>query len=466
MSGESLEQSNTDQIMALTLPSWIPSLPNTFALPSLGDIESRLDMLGGTVESSISQLRQALGNGGLLPSAVGLVQHPSPQDDSTTLSQSQELPNKQEPLSSQATEAPSGASLIDQALPKELMLFLFSYLDVKSLSHRACLVSKAWFQLANEEMLWKDRYWKDVSTWDSVHAARPTTSNKSWGALYTNTQKVLYGKLFNGVSLQTTEPSWKRKFMAQYNYNCEDYKNHVKLRTAPVSNLQRKVEPYAGGLGFRSPFGGKTYKIVIVGEGLETSAKCLVYEMMWGANTPFKMTKLYPGNGGIGSGVGFELNGVDLNITAIYNHSQMLQRGAQQQWIDLFKDTHAVMFVMDVYGDTTTVKQELDALLDTQNGLSSTAPVIVLACKHHTNKRVVQADADQSNAGAATDASSDASLETDDPLTTSGFTAMTSFDIAEKLELNKLSRWWCVRKVDVETLDGVYQSLDWLLSVM
>jgi len=404
--------------MSLALPSWVPSLPN-----ALSDLESSLDTLGDRVESSLTHLRHSIGSS-LLPIIT-------PQ------------PPAEKPATEQARVVEDS---IDSVLPKELMLFIFSFLDVKSLSYRASLVCQRWFRLSNDDSIWKERFWRDVKSWDSFLSSE-CKSSKSW---YLSTQKALYGKIFgeseDAASSEDTV-SWKHKFLMQYNCNSEDYKNHIKLRTAPISNHQRKVDPYAG-LGFRSPFGFKMYKILIVGEGLETSAKCLVYEMMWGANTPFKMTKLYPGNGGIGSGVGFELNGVDLNISAIYNHAQVLQRGAQQQWIDLFRETHAVMFVMDVYGDTTTVKQELAALLQPQNGLSANAPLIVLACKHHSAKNV-KADPPPAE-----------SLP-------SAFTDMAPFEIAEKLELNnKLTRKWCVRKVDVETLDGVYQSLDWLLSIL
>lgn len=40
--------------------------------------------------------------------------------------------------------------------------------------------------------------------------------------------------------------------------------------------------------------------------------------MMWSDHTPFEMTGLYPGQDGIGSGVGFNFMGSKLNLSAIY----------------------------------------------------------------------------------------------------------------------------------------------------
>jgi len=181
-----------------------------------------------------------------------------------------------------------------------------------------------------------------------------------------------------------------------------------------------------------TPSFSDTHKILVVGDGLETSAKRLVYDMMWGNNTSFKMTKLYPGADGIGSGVGFEFNGADLNICAIYNIAQLLfQEDYIEKWIGLFREATGLILVMDLLGDPSTVKNELDLLTEYGLNLRPGIPLVVLVCKHEI-----------------------------DPNST--FPSCQS--IATQLGLSELDRPWCVRIVEVRNLDGVFEGIDWLLS--
>jgi len=138
--------------------------------------------------------------------------------------------------------------------------------------------------------------------------------------------------------------------------------------------------------------------------------------------------------------VGFEVNGVDLNMSAIYNHAKALLRtDEQEKWVDLFRESHALLFVMDLLGSTEEVKRELDFLLKPELGLRSHVPLLVLACKFSfvQNSEVTTSEKYRSPA-----------------------------EIAEKLNLEELGRPWCVRHVEIETLDGIYQGLDWLIPVL
>jgi len=56
----------------------------------------------------------------------------------------------------------------------------------------------------------------------------------------------------------------------------------------------------------------------MLGSGLDTSAKDLLYAMMWGQHIDLPLTGLHPGVDGLGSGVGFDVNGVNLNIAALH----------------------------------------------------------------------------------------------------------------------------------------------------
>jgi len=174
--------------------------------------------------------------------------------------------------------------------------------------------------------------------------------------------------------------------------------------------------------------------------------------MMWGTKTPFKMTKLTPGNAGIGSGVGFEIDGVDVNVSALYDHSKVLQRpNGLEQWTIFFRETDALMFIMDMDGDTAGVKRDLEILLQPQNGLPSSIPVIVLACR--------LLGENEENAGA--------NGEEKKPETRSrDFVGMAPAQIAQHLDLDTLNRPWFVQKVDVGAFSGIYTSFNWLFSYL
>jgi len=101
------------------------------------------------------------------------------------------------------------------------------------------------------------------------------------------------------------------------------------------------------------------------------------------------------------------------------------------KWIDLFREAAGLIFVMDLLGETSTVKNEMDLLKQYGLNLRPGIPVVVFACKH-------ELDPDA--------------------------TYPSSQTIAEQLRLSELDRPWCVRIVEVKSLDGVFEGIDWLLS--
>jgi len=155
------------------------------------------------------------------------------------------------------------------------------------------------------------------------------------------------------------------------------------------------------------------------------------------------MTKLYPGFGGIGSGVGFEVNGVDLKVSALYDHAQVLQRpNGLEQWGIFFRETNALMFVMDMCGDTVSVKRDLEILSHPLNGIAPSTPVVVLACTHTESE------------------------EEKSSMKGKDFFDLKPVKIAELLDLDTLKRPWFVQKVDIGSLSGVYDGFDWIISVV
>jgi len=321
-------------------------------------------------------------------------------------------------------------------LPDDVMIRIFIYVGDKNLFCLLPLVSKRWNGMINNDGFWKQRYNSCVPGWltyQSFHLPKSKLEK------LLNTTTAFYEKWISveGKTEENERPIpklkedllWKEKYFIQYSRNNPDYDQYVKTHRHVVSNQTRNLEPMK--LNF-SPAFSNPYKILVFGDGLETSAKRLVYDMMWGNNTSFKMTRLYPGNDGIGSGVGFEFNGIDLNVCAIYNVTNLLlQEDYIEKWIDLFRESHGLILVMDLLGETATVKDEMDILTDYGLKLRPGIPLVVFACKQELEPNI---------------------------------TFPSARSIADQLRLSELDRPWCVRIVEVRSLDGVFEGIDWLLT--
>jgi hypothetical protein len=314
------------------------------------------------------------------------------------------------------------------------MIRIFILVGDKYLFCLLPLVSKRWHEILNNVGFWKQRYYSCAPGWlsyQSFHLPKSKLEN------LLNTTTEFYQKWIISVDPKSEENQspipklqeellWKEKYFIQYLRNNPEYYQYVKSHRQVVSN-----QSFQPNKSFTPAF-TNPYKILITGDGLETSAKKLVYDMMWGSNTSFKMTQLYPGSDGIGSGVGFEFNRTDLNVCAIYNITNLLSREDYiVKWIDLFHEAHGLILGMDLLGDTAPVKAEMDLLKTYGINLRRGIPLVVFACKQEIDPN-------------------------------SSFP--TAQSIAEQLNLAEIDRPWCVRIVEVRSLDGVFEGLDWLLS--
>lgn len=422
MSAESSEQ-------PMSQASWVPSLSQNFALPTLGDLESTLGSISSSVNSSLEKVRSnvmSISQDILKNAPTTFVQQPPQNED---------------------------VSLVNRVLPKEILLLIFSHLDINSLIKGASQSCKKWHQFIEDDALWESLYKREVGTWNSYSTVKFNRIMKGpWDDFYSYTQKA-YGKFFGTTEPETKSSviTWKHKYLVQHQINSESYNKRIKSRAVPAQNYDRKMAPTQTSTLSAFSLVQKLCRVMIVGEGLETTSKTLVYHMMWGEDSPFKMTKLYPGTGGIGSGVGFEIDGVDLNVSAIYDHEKLFQTpDGLEQWVNFLKETDGLMFVMDMCGNTITVKNDLEILLQSKNGLPPTTPLVVLACT-----------GSKSNVVPTT-----TTADEESPKSAGVFDNLTPAEIAEKLDLDSLNRPWLVRRVDVSTLDGMYQSFDWLFSYL
>jgi hypothetical protein len=198
---------------------------------------------------------------------------------------------------------------------------------------------------------------------------------------------------------------------------------------APVlaNKLVSKISPVVGQL--KVPF-KKTYRIPMLGEGLESTSKDLLYSMMWPQNAPlFTVTGLFPGVEGMGSGVGFNVDNVNMNIAALHRcHLDDLR----SKWRSYFQKSDGVIYVVSCKNLVNApIRKHLAHVVAGEEPLVPTkAPLLVL-------------------------------LVCDDP---QGATVRPS-EMAEQLKLEELEgRAWCVQLVDMSTLNGLPQALRWLAS--
>jgi hypothetical protein len=132
--------------------------------------------------------------------------------------------------------------------------------------------------------------------------------------LYHESKQLL--KKFGFMSLDdnsqvATDINWKALYLEQHFANTKKYDFKTNAREGANNGLLSSL------LSFSS---SKVYPIPMFGEGLDSSAKKLLYNMMWSSVAPYKLSKLHAGVEGIGSGVGFNINGLELNLVALYKY--------------------------------------------------------------------------------------------------------------------------------------------------
>jgi len=151
---------------------------------------------------------------------------------------------------------------------------------------------------------------------------------------------------------------------------------------------------------------------------------------------------------GIGSGVGFRVDGKQLNLAVMQNKGFLAT--SRQRWHDFFRTADGLIFVVDNTRDEAALREArkllfqtlvlasaTDEELDEERGdpqAVTSAPLLVMVCEMEKN-------ADR---------------------------CWTPAEVAEGLGLSKFmqKRRWCVRSVAVENMSGIAESLHWLLRCM
>jgi hypothetical protein len=403
------------------------------------------------------------------------------------------------------------------SMPEEILISIFKYLgpSPKEILTTA-VVSRQWYRLSFDQKVWETLFYKEESRWDSlvsIHGERQDLGKK-----ILNTGSKLLQSIFKSSdapaeedeSLQTLD--WRKSYIKQYIHNTivakrihahiqsirknvTDNENYAFVQ--PIVNPWEMKSPFAETV--RNPFTKKVFRVPMFGEGLETSAKKLVYNMMWGDKSLFKISNLYPGVEGIGSGVGFDLiNGAEINLAVMHRYEdRKVFESVRPKWRKFFKNSEGFIFVMSHEVDIAKTKKEMDNFINDQ-WTRPDAPLLILfdpniegpvpdegeedpieqLQNNNNNEPTIaenrdmyndllgeQADADNASENSAESLQSSTSSADAPPTEEKSKNYLAGkrpIDIVKELGLEHMKRKWCVRRFNAKSLDGVYEALLWL----
>lgn len=345
-------------------------------------------------------------------------------------------------------------------LPTEIKHYICQFIGQDALRILA-QVSSSWREICDDDQHWKRMFMEDKSKWMSFENPA-CVSRLSIGEMFSEMTVNITSNISSQVSIITSQVSSISSHVSNFfnNFTTPESSNHDNYNTKPyvprkwkTRYLRQHMENYAPvekASIFNSrmlSFTTKMYRVPLIGEGLDTTAKDLLYAMMWDKSnaTGLSITGLYPGVDGIGSGVGFLVDGCSLNLAAL--HRCNLEQG-KAQWKAYFQAVDAVVLVVN---SGLPQKRNLDAkdeaveipVSNTDNSkltavlelVPAHVPLMVLLCVEEDYEKCLRPS-----------------------------------ELATKLELetriNTKHRCWCVTTVLMNTLQGVASSMKWLVRVL
>jgi len=290
-------------------------------------------------------------------------------------------------------------------LPTNVWLQIFSYLDVSSLC-KVARVCPPWNNLANDNLLWENKLNNDSYHWERIdHLSHPRLHKET------------------NVDLTPKE---------------------IYLKCCPECRYLRKSIQFPTHLPKLSYFFGfSTPRIVMFGSGMDSSG--LVRRVLWDQRSPFTVKGMFPGQfEGTGSGVTLQYTEGTIDLICLYalsraerinqdlngeRKSRLLVNNEVSHSIkELCSTVDAFIYIVNATNEhrVTFGSEEFKALID-DRWLQPKVPVLVLCVVPNATVQSV-----------------------------------SSLDVANKLNLLKLSRPWQVRQCHVNSLYGFTPGVTWL----
>jgi len=300
------------------------------------------------------------------------------------------------------------------SIPHDIKTYLFSYFDAETLV-KLIFVSKEFRMICEQPSLWKSLWERDKQKWNRLENDVFYKNNIKEGKKIS--AAINTWDFFSNQTSQNSNECWKRAYLKLHNQNCccsPSKENGL------FSSVRSRIKTQFG----------KIHTVPMFGEGLEGGAsKGLLYELMYNEESPFKMTGLHPGVEGLGSGVGFTINDIKLNLSAMYRYED---RGVFDRirplWLEFFKTASGFVFVVDMNQSIESSAADLFSFMDEVFSVAVDAPLLVLVC---------------------------------------GNQSIPLWEIAEGLGLSEGKmkfRKWCVKSIAHERIGGIWDGLAWLTS--
>lgn len=245
-------------------------------------------------------------------------------------------------------------------LPLELKQNVISFLNAEDLLN-ACCVCKSWKRLIEDPNLWRNKFFQDIQQWKVIQ-------NGTYQKKYTNWRFLqLLVPRTSSSPVQGEPEDWKKFYLEQYFENKKIY---------TISRIW--FQKFGAASSTNSSRPRKILHIPVLGEGLETSGKGLIKQMMWSSKLPLKMTGLHPGIEGIGSGVEFTVNDLKFNFAAVYKGERHSVFSAKAKWQQFFKKASAIILVVDTSEEILKKTKEELSQYFTEGWFE--VPLLVLVC--------------------------------------------------------------------------------------
>jgi len=264
-------------------------------------------------------------------------------------------------------------------LPGDVLFEIIGKLTAPNVGRLSSTCSQLYI-LCSQDRVWKTLYVRDQNKWNTFGSSSLETTAK------TKLEKV---RSFMGMSGPTPDPTtsvWKKRYIQLFVNNSREFKVEAVKPTEKIKLDLQRDESLLGKV--KKSLAGKVYRVPMLGQGLELSAKRFVYNMMWEDKTPFGMNKLFAGTGGLGAGVGFKISGKQLNLCALYSPhdaktvSATEMVGIGEKWFKLFEEADGSVYIVNNVATEENLSRTRHEFVQTFGVLERCkGPLLIFACK-------------------------------------------------------------------------------------
>jgi len=286
------------------------------------------------------------------------------------------------------------------SLSNEVLLQIFMYLDPQSLL-AAAQVCKSWNQLTEDNLFWQKK----------LELMRSTQHNFCSCGIHHEL----------GQTGALNKRSYFKKLMVESNGICQS-------------------------CGQKPKADNGIPKVLLFGPGLDFSGSSLVYDLMWGAGSPFKTLGMFPNSHeGLGGGVRLEYKGNEINLVTLYRATK--------------KERETFQNLMNAQGRTNRIIDS-EFMLEKSKKVCAASDAVIYVCDKTVS---VIEEIRREFEVLINEISPDAPILMVMPETLEEGEQTTCADYVDGLNLTQLNRRWWMTTLNCKDLSQFQTGLDWLL---